>query len=52
MGGNNPEKPLTAMKQLLLDGAIVGELALQKALKNREDSEKKISKWCKETLSM
>jgi hypothetical protein len=40
------------MKQLLSDSTIVGELALQEALKNREDSEKKISKWCRETLSM
>ncbi len=39
------------MKQLLSDGTIMVELALQEALKNGEESENGMPKWCKEYLS-
>ena len=46
--GDNPEKALENMQQALLPRIPIEELGLTNDVKNREEAEKQIMKWCME----
>jgi flavodoxin len=46
MGGKDATKTVEKTKALIPNSTFVGDIELAKALKNREDTEKKIAQWC------
>ncbi len=50
--GRGNEKTLAMLRSLIPQGNIVGELGISKALSNREETESKVSNWCRNLKSI
>ena len=50
--GMGKEKAVERTKAIISEGNIVGELVVSKVIENREETESKISEWCKTLLSL
>jgi flavodoxin len=50
VGGNKPEKALSAMKEIISPQNPISELAITEALKNIDEINNKIFNWCKKLI--
>ena len=47
IGGDKPEKTFRNIKETVKPKSIVEELAISKALENREETERQVTDWCR-----